>query len=73
MSILRWPFFRLARRTARAKNNQDMDDALWEADRALRDAKNLRYRADAIGDRLRETGRRNHFGEAVARALRGDT
>jgi hypothetical protein len=49
-----------------------MDEALWESERALTDAKHLRARAETIGDRLKETGRRNHFGEAVKWHLRGE-
>jgi hypothetical protein len=65
---MRWPFYS----RARSEKDQAMDDAMWAADRALLDAQQMRSRATAVGDRLRETGRRNHFGEAVARAIRGD-
>ena len=64
-----WPF----RRRCRAQCDRDMDAALWESNRALQDAKQLRSRMDRVSERLQETKRRNHFGEAVARALRGDT
>lgn len=45
---------------------------MYEADRALLDAKQLRCRADAIGDQLSKTRERNHFAAAVIAAIRGD-
>jgi hypothetical protein len=64
---LRWP----PCRRRRVQGCEDIDAAIWEANRALQDAKQLRCRADGIGEALRETRRLNHFGEAVARAIRG--
>jgi len=58
-----WPFGQ-----RQPKNNPDMDAYLWEADRALKDAKSLRTRADGIGDRLRETGK--EFGAVTGRPRR---
>lgn len=56
-----WPF----RRRQSSEAQQDMNAALWEADRAIRDAKQLRHRADDVTGRLSETWGRNHFKEAV--------
>lgn len=48
----------------------EMDAAEKEADRALRDAKQLHERADNAVDRISKTGERNHFAATVARAMR---
>lgn len=62
-----WPH----RRADRLQADADMDAHLWEAERALVDARQLHSRADEIADRLSKTRERNHFAAAVARALRG--
>ncbi|TFV91419.1 hypothetical protein [Blastococcus sp. CT_GayMR16] len=63
-----WPFHR----PRRTRADEELDAAHWAADRSMIDAKQQRARADRIGDSIRETGRRNHFGAAVAAVFRGD-
>ena len=60
-----WPWHQQPR------SHEDLDEALWAADRALKDAKDLRCRAESIGGEMRLTGERNHFAVAVMRAIRG--
>jgi hypothetical protein len=64
-----WPF----PRNRQADRNDELDDAHKQVDRAIRDAKQLRCRADEVVERLSETRRRNHIAEAVARVMRGKT
>lgn len=52
-------------------SHEDLDEALRLADRALRDAQDLRCRAEYVGEQVRQTGERNHFAVAVMRAIRG--
>lgn len=61
-----WPFSK-----KRPEACEEATAALWEAQRALRDANDLYSRAEVVADKLEETRRRNHFGEAVTRAIRG--
>lgn len=49
----------------------DAEHAKAEAERALKDARNFARRVDDVTCRLQETRRRNHFAEALARAIRG--
>lgn len=51
---------------------EDLDAALVQAKRALVDAKQLRFRADEVADKLTLTRQRNGFGAAVIRSFRGD-
>lgn len=60
-----WPF------SKKRPANAEATAALWEAHRALRDADDLYCRAEVVANKLEETRRRNHFGEAVTRAIRG--
>lgn len=55
----------------------DMDAAEWEADRAIADARtlgrgadDLLRRADAVGERWRQTREVNHVAEAVVESIR---
>ena len=66
-----WPFNR--RRERDNCVSDDLNAALWESERALADAKHLTARGFRIGELLRATGVRNHFGEAAARNFRGET
>lgn len=50
---------------------EDADEAVVQARRALADARNFSRRVEDVAERLQETRRRNHFAEAVARAIRG--
>lgn len=50
---------------------EDAESAKAEAERALRDARNFARRVEDVTCRLQETRRRNHFAEALARAIRG--
>jgi hypothetical protein len=62
---VRWPWHR-----RESRPSQEAQAALWQADRALTDAERLDRAAQEVADRLRETRRRNHFAEAVARSIR---
>lgn len=62
---MRWPWSR------RRGDDNDLDEAHDEADRAIVDAKALRYRADQVVGDLRDTKNRNHFAESVSRRFRG--
>lgn len=59
------------RRPQEGRPSEEATGAAAEADRALRDVENLTCRVNDIAERLAETHRRNHFGDAVARAIRG--
>jgi hypothetical protein len=61
-----WPWHR-----RRPDDGEDLEDAHKQADRAIRDAQQLRYRADEVVGDLSKTRERNHFAAAVARAIRG--
>lgn len=53
-----------------AQPSMDARAALWQAKRALLDAERLDCAAQEVERRLRETKARNHFAEAVIRAVR---
>lgn len=61
-----WPF-----RRRKPCASPDAEAANTEASRALRDAKALTVRADAVVDRLSRTRERNHFADAVTSIIRG--
>lgn len=62
-----WPF----RRRNTTSPDVVLDDAHKEMNRAIRDAEQLRCRAEDVTDSLKETWRRNHIAEAVIRTIRG--
>ena len=64
---MRWPW-------QRHKKSEPTDDAkasLSQARRTLIDAERLDCAAQEVAGRLRQTRERNHFAEAVTRAIRG--
>jgi hypothetical protein len=61
-----WPF-----RKRLGCPSEEASHAAAEAARGVRDIEALTGRAADIVERLAETHRRNHFGDAVARAIRG--
>lgn len=65
-----WPF---SRRPKTTQAHDDLDAALWEADRAIQDSQQLRCRADDVTGRLERTYARNHIAEAVKKTIRGLT
>lgn len=63
---MRWPW--------RHRTPQPTGDArasLYQAARALADAERLDCAVRDVAGRLRETRERNHFADAVTRAIRG--
>lgn len=44
---------------------------MFHAQRQLRDAEKLSERVEEVADQLAEIKRRNHFGAAVTRAIKG--
>lgn len=61
-----WPFSK-----RRQEQGEDLDDAIRQAERALRDAHALNCRADNVTGRLADTWARNHIAQAVADTIRG--
>ena len=64
---MKWPW-----RHQRPCPSLEIEDAARQASRSLEDAQAFERRAIQMSRDLAETLRRNHFAEAVARAMRGD-
>lgn len=45
--------------------------AVEQAERQMKDTDRMACRVDEVADQLAEIHRRNHFGQAVTRAIRG--
>lgn len=63
---MRWPF-----RKRQPQPSEDARHAVWQAERQLKDTEKMSCRVDEVADQLHEIRRRNHFGDAVTRAIRG--
>ena len=63
---MRWPWAQRSPQPLAAAT-----EAAMQAERSLADARNFEARVERVSNDLTETLRRNHFGPAVARAMRG--
>lgn len=64
---MRWPW----RRRRRSAPSEDARHALDQARRALIDTERMSCRVDEVADQLDAIRKRNHFADAVSRAIRG--
>jgi hypothetical protein len=59
------------RRPKRGCPSPEAEHAAAEAERASEDVDALTIKAEQVAEQLSATQRRNHFGDAVVRAIRG--